>query len=157
LIRRTLLDVNVLISLLEPGHGSFQRAQEWFNSSGKDNWGVCPLTEIGFVRITTNPSFYPGPRTHEQATSILAELANRPGYRYWPLAESWVTLTARFASRIRGHQQVTDAYLLGLAIKEDGVLVTFDRGIKYMAGPEFSRNVLILDSKPDPGTHSSPS
>jgi hypothetical protein len=52
---------------------------------------------------------------------------------------------------------VTDAYLLGLAIKEDGVLVTFDRGIKYMAGPEFSRNVLILDSKPDPGTHSSPS
>jgi hypothetical protein len=35
--------------------------------------------------------------------------------------------------------------LLGLAIKEDGVLVTFDRGLKYMAGPEFSRNLLVLD------------
>jgi toxin-antitoxin system PIN domain toxin len=141
-----LLDVNVLIALLEPGHGFFQKAQEWFRSSGRDNWGVCPLTEIEFVRITTNPSFFPGPRTYEQATSILAELADRPGYRYWPFTESWAALTAPFASRITGHRQITDAYLLGLAIKENGVLVTFDRGIKYMAGPEFIRNVLILDS-----------
>ncbi|MGD1106907.1 MAG: TA system VapC family ribonuclease toxin [Terracidiphilus sp.] len=146
MIRRTLLDVNVLIALLEPGHGFFQKAQEWFRSSGRDNWGVCPLTEIEFVRITTNPSFFPGPRTYEQATSILAELADRPGYRYWPFTESWAALTAPFASRITGHRQITDAYLLGLAIKENGVLVTFDRGIKYMAGPEFIRNVLILDS-----------
>jgi hypothetical protein len=70
------------------------------------------------------------------------------GYRYWKIDdnEDWVTLTAQFAARIFGHQQVTDAYLLGLAIKENGVLVTFDRGIKYMAGAEFSRNVLVLDS-----------
>ncbi len=56
------------------------------------------------------------------------------------------SLTARFAARITGHQQVTDAYFLGLAIKEDGVLVTFDRGLTYMAGPEFSRNLLVLES-----------
>ena len=145
MIRRTLLDVNVLIALLEPGHDFFQKAQEWFRSSGKDNWGVCPLTEIGFVRITTNQSFFPGPRTHEEATFILAELADRPGYRYWPLTEGWATLTAPFGSRITGHHQITAAYLLGLAIKENGVLVTFDRGIKYLAGAEFSRNVLVLD------------
>lgn len=143
--RRILLDVNVLIALLEPGHDFFDRAQEWFKVLGKDNWGVCPLTEIGFVRITTNPSFYPGPRTHEEATFILTELANRPGYRYWPLTESWTSLTAPFVDRITGHQQVTDAYLLGLAIKENGVLVTFDRGLKYLAGPEFSKNLLILE------------
>ena len=143
LIRRNLLDVNVLIALLEPGHGFFQKAQEWFKSSGKDNWGVCPLTEVGFVRITTNPSFYPGPRSHEQATFILAELANRPGYRYWPLLGlGYFDCTIRKAHL--GHQQVTDAYLLGLAIKEDGVLVTFDKGIRYMAGPEFSKNLLVL-------------
>jgi uncharacterized protein len=143
--RRTLLDVNVLIALLEPGHEFFQRAQEWFRSSGKDNWGICPLTEIGFVRITTNPSFYPGPRTHQQATSALAELAERPGYRYWPLTDGWATLTAPFAVRITGHQQVTDAYLLGMVIKEDGVLVTFDRGLKYLAGAEFSKNLLVIE------------
>ncbi len=105
---------------------------------------MCPLTEIGFLRITTNPSFYPGPRTHEQASSVLAELTNRPGYRYWPLTDSWAALTAPFAARVTGHQQVTDAYLLGLAIKEDGVLVTFEKGIRYMAGPQFANHVLIL-------------
>jgi len=145
MIRRILLDVNVLIALLEPGHEFFQKAQEWFKTSGKDNWGVCALTEIGFIRITTDASFYPGPRTHEEATSILAELANRPGYRYWPLAESWATVTAPFAARITGHREVTDAYLLGMAIKEGGALVTFDRGLKYLAGPEFSRNLLVLE------------
>jgi len=144
LIRRALLDVNVLIALLEPDHAFFERAQEWFKSSGKENWGVCPLTEIGFLRITTNPSFRPGPRTHDQATAILAELENRPGYRYWPLKESWTALTAPFAARISGHQQVTDAYLLGMAVKEGGVLVTFDRGLKYMAGTQFAHNVLVL-------------
>lgn len=61
------------------------------------------------------------------------------------MIESWTPLTAPFAERIFGRQQVTDAYLLGLAIKEDGVLVTFDKDIRYMAGTEFSRNVLILE------------
>ena len=137
--------MNVLIALLEPGHAFFEKAQEWFKSSGKEDWGVCPLTEIGFVRITTNPTFTSGPRTQKQANFALVELATRPGYRYWPLADSWNALTAPFADRIFGHQQVTDAYLLGLAIKEDGVLVTFDRGLKFMAGAEFSRNLLVLE------------
>jgi len=143
--RKNLLDVNVLIALVEPGHDFFQRAQEWFNLSGKDNWGVCPLTEIGFVRITTNPSFCPGPRTYREATHVLGELATRPGYCFWPLTESWTALTAPFAARIAGHQQITDAYLLGMVIKEDGVLVTFDRGLKYLAGPQFSRNLMIIE------------
>jgi hypothetical protein len=54
-------------------------------------------------------------------------------------------LTASFRDRIFGPQQVTDAYLLGLAIKENGVLVTFDRGLRYLAGPQFSRNLLVLE------------
>jgi hypothetical protein len=61
------------------------------------------------------------------------------------MKQSWVDLTVPFAHRILGHQQVSDAYLLGLAIKENGVLVTFDRGIKYLAGSEFSQNLLVLE------------
>jgi predicted nucleic acid-binding protein len=62
-----------------------------------------------------------------------------------PSEKSWIDLTADFASRVLGYRQVTDAYLLGLAIKEKGVLVTFDKGIQYMAGVEFARNVLVLE------------
>ncbi len=32
---------------------------------------------------------------------------------------------------------MTDAYLLGLAIKEKRVLVTFDKNFHYLAGAEF--------------------
>jgi uncharacterized protein len=144
MIRGTLLDVNVVIALTESRHDDFELAQEWFASLGNESWGVCPLTEIGFVRITTNPSFVPRSRTQEDATYILQELATCPGYRYWPLTGSWTALTAPFASRITGHQQVTDAYLLGMAIKEDGILVTFDKAIRYLAGAEFARNLLVL-------------
>lgn len=114
-------------------------------ASGKENWGICPLTEAGFLRVTTNPAFRPGPRTLEQAIAVVQALKDHAGYSFWEIAESWVTLTAPFAARIVGHRQVTDAYLLGLAIKQKGVLVTFDAGIKYLAGAEFSKNLLVLD------------
>jgi hypothetical protein len=145
LTRKYLLDVNVLVALAEPGHEHHQRAQEWFSASGKGALGLCPLTEAGFLRVTTNPAFRPGPRPIEQAIAILQLLKGHPRYWYWEIKESWVNLTARFAWRILGHQQVTDAYLLGLAIKENGVLVTFDRGVKYLAGSEFSQNLLVLE------------
>ena len=144
MIQRTLLDLNVLIALADQRHDLHQVARNWYASFGKVDWGVCPFTEAGFVRVTTNPTFRPSPSTFVRATALLQALKRLPGYRYWEIRESWVALTAPFAARISGHQQVTDAYLLGLAIKEDGVLVTFDRGIRYMAGTEFARNVLLL-------------
>jgi len=145
LIRRNLLDLNVLIALADQRHNHHQKARNWFVSSGKNDWGICLLTEAGFLRVTTNPTFRSGPHTFGQALAILQSLKGLPGYRYWEITASWVTLTAPFAARISGHQQVTDAYLLGLAIKENAVLVTFDKGIRYMAGAEFRRNVLVLE------------
>lgn len=144
MIRKSIIDLNVLIALTEPEHDQFFSAQEWFGGSKGAALGLCPLTEAGFIRITTSPSFRPGPRSMAQAIEVLEMLKAESSYWFCQIDRSWVTLTTPFASRISGHQQVTDAYLLGLAIKEDGVLVTFDRGIRYMAGAEFSRNVLLL-------------
>jgi toxin-antitoxin system PIN domain toxin len=141
--RKNLLDLNVLIALSDPEHKHHQKARNWFTLPDRGNWALCPLTEAGFLRVTTNPSFRPGPRTLEQAIAIIQTL--KGVCDYCPLDQSWVTLTACFASRIRGHQQVTDAYLLGLAIKENRVLVTFDKGFQYMAGEEFRENLLVLE------------
>ena len=145
MIRRNLLDLNVLIALTDDNHRHHARAWDWLKSSGQQSWGICPLTEAGFVRVTTNPAAHSGARTLAKSADVLKELMREPGYCYWPIKESWVRLTAPFADRIFGHQQVTDAYLLGMAIKEGGVLVTFDRGLKYLAGPQFSKNLLILE------------
>jgi hypothetical protein len=81
----------------------------------------------------------------EGATSILAELAKLPGYRFWPVSVGWAALAAPFTERIFGHQQITDAYLLGLAVKEDGILVTLDKAILYLAGAQYSKHVLLLE------------
>ena len=143
--RRYLLDVNVLIALTSVEHEHYRKAIRWFDSLVRQEWGICALTELGYVRFITNPATQMGVEGFSRAAAVLAELAQGPGYRYWPMTESWAMLTAPFHSRIFGHQQVTDAYLLGLAIKDDGVLVTFDRGLKYLAGAEFARNVLVLE------------
>jgi uncharacterized protein len=139
-----LLDLNALISLADPDSIHYKAMHKWFDTAGKHDWGVCPLTESGFVRVTTNPKYSGSDRTVAQATAILAEFSRFEGYRYWPIRESWAELTAPLARRIKGHQQVTDAYLLGMAIREKGVLVTFDTSIAYLAGPEFRSNLLTL-------------
>ena len=137
-----LLDVNVLVALLEMDHAHHALVERWWAASGLD-WGVCALTEVGFLRIVTNPRV--GSHTLEGAAESLADLARRPGYRYWPVSETWTTLAAPFRERVFGHQQITDAILLGLAVKHDGVLVTMDKAIRSMAGQRFARHVLVLE------------
>ena len=142
--RRNLLDLNVLIALTEPGHSHHQSAWDWFSSASASGWGICPLTEAGFLRVTTNPSFKPIQRTIAQATAILQMLKDQAGFHYWEINRSWVDLTAPFSRRIVGHEQITDAYLLGLAIEQNGYLVTFDRAIVSLAGDEFGKYIRLL-------------
>jgi len=78
-----------------------------------------------------------------KATSLLQRFAQRPGYQYLPISADWRELCKSFSERIFGHNQITDAYLLGLAIRENLVLVTFDKAILHMAG-KHSGHVLVL-------------
>ncbi|HTW81262.1 MAG TPA: TA system VapC family ribonuclease toxin [Terracidiphilus sp.] len=142
--RKYLLDLNVVVALTDDEHEHYASAHRWFDTLRGESWGTCPLSDAGYIRLATSPAARIGSGSFTSAIAVLADLARRPGYCFWPITESWAELTAPFSSRIFGHQQVTDAYLLGLAIKEDGVLATFDKGIRYMAGAEFTRNVLVL-------------
>ena len=81
----------------------------------------------------------------EQVTAMLERLKRRPGYYFQSITADWQTLTAPFAKRIHGHNQVTDAYLLGLAVREGLVLITFDKALLHLAG-EHRRHVLILEA-----------
>jgi uncharacterized protein len=137
-----LLDANVLIALTDEGHVHHKIAMKWFSTPNLD-WGRCAFSEAGFFRISVNPRL--GRLTFEDASKILAALTGRPGYRYWPITDNWDEYVAPFRERVWGHQQVTDAYLLGLAIKENGILVTLDRAIRSMAGPKFGKHVLVLE------------
>ena len=80
-----------------------------------------------------------------QATAMLERLKRRPGYGFQPIIAEWEALTASFAKRIHGHNQVTDAFLLGLAVREGLVLTTFDNALLHLAG-EYKRHVLVLEA-----------
>ena len=142
---RHLLDLNVLIALLEPAHDHHAAAQDWFDNVRKGEWCICPLTEAGFIRVTTNPSYSAGPRSVELAIAILEAARAHPSCSFWEIRKGWIELTSPFVKRLFGHQQVTDAYLLGLAISGQGELVTFDRAIRHLAGQEYAQYVHVIE------------
>jgi uncharacterized protein len=137
-----LLDVNMLIALGDEDHIHRAIAMRWFRTAGLD-WGICAFSEAGFLRVSANPNV--GKLAMKDAAQILAAFATLPGYRFWPITDSWSTLAAPFAERVFGHQQITDAYLLGLVIHENGVLVTLDKAIRHLAGPRYGRHLLVLE------------
>jgi toxin-antitoxin system PIN domain toxin len=139
-----LLDVNVLVALLSKIHIHHQIVTDWFITPGLQ-WAVCAFTEAGFVRNATAPRA--GKITMADATEILGSLAMEPGYHYLPITSDWRTLSSPFSRRIYGTNQVTDAYLLGLAIREDLVLVTMDKAIRHLAGAEYSSHLLLLEPR----------
>jgi len=73
-------------------------------------------------------------------------LSQRPGHRFWPMDSTLTEAVQPFRERLFGHRQVTDAYLLGLAIKNKGRLVTLDRGIETLAGKDYRQHVTVLNS-----------
>jgi toxin-antitoxin system PIN domain toxin len=150
MLRRTTLpkvkylaDVNVLVALTDEGHIHHKMVRKWFDASGYRDWGVCAFSEAGFLRVMTNPKL--GSLSVEEATRVLAALGKHAGHRIWPISEGWASLASPFRERVFGHQQITDAYLLGLAVKENGVLVTMDKAIRSLAGAEYGKNVLVLE------------
>ncbi len=114
----------------------------WFDHARPD-WGLCAFSEAGFLRITSNPNL--SGHSVREAVVVLAALIKRHNFRYWPITSSWSSLVAPFANRVYGHQQITDAYLLGLAIKENGMLVTLDKAIRTLAGPQHRKHLLVLE------------
>jgi len=133
-----LVDVNVLIARLFEGHEHHRHAVKWFETPGLQ-WALCPWAEAGFLRYATRPERL----SMGEAARILDELAGHRGYHYHRIAHNWRTLTKPFFQRLHGHKQITDAFLLGLAIHDRLIFTTFDQRILHLAG-EHSQHVCIL-------------
>ena len=137
-----LLDVNVVLALLDQRHTHHAAVEDWIGSPGLQ-WSICALTEAGVLRFFTRPKT--GGLNMEQVAAMLERLRRSPGYHFQPITADWHTLTAPFARRIHGHNQVTDAYLLGLAVRHGLVLTKFDKALLHLAG-EHKRHVLLLEA-----------
>jgi len=128
---RSLLDVNVLIALFDQEHIFHQRAQDWFAAAIDDGWASCPITQTGFARIMSSPR-YPAGVSTTQAMTMLAGATADPHHEFWS-ADLPLTHATIDPNRVLGPNQLTDVYLLGLAIGHHGRFVTFDQRISLAA------------------------
>ena len=131
-MRRALLDVHVLLALLDSDHVDHVRAGEWLDAEVEAGWASCPITENGFVRIVSQPR-YPSPVPPAQAVELLAAARRSRHHAFWPCDVSLLDGHVVDRSRLHGSRQVTDAYLLALAVAHDGRFVTFDRALSLAA------------------------
>ncbi|WP_029918816.1 TA system VapC family ribonuclease toxin [Nevskia soli] len=125
---RALLDVNVLIALLDADHIHHNAATDWLAGNIDRGWASCPITQNGCVRILAQPR-YPNPLPAAQVAERLATAAATPHHEFWADSVSLLNPAIIDRSRLLNAKQVTDAYLLALAVAHDGRFVTFDRAI----------------------------
>jgi len=129
---RALLDVNVLLALFQPDHAHYELAQQWWAAHQSSGWASCPLTQNGFVRIVSQGR-YPKPMALRAAIEWIAEQIATTDHAFWPDDISLLDSMSFNRDRIHGPKQLTDIYLLGLAVKNGGRLVTLDQTIPLAA------------------------
>ena len=137
-----LLDINVLIALAWPNHVHHGEALSWFERKASTAFRTCPITQTGFVRISSNPAFTQHAATPGEALALLRRIIALPGHAFWPddlpIADAFPD-----SMLLAGHRQITDAYLLALAAAHDGVVATLDRGIAALARHDSQRLEIV--------------
>jgi toxin-antitoxin system PIN domain toxin len=131
-VSRALLDINVLLALLDSDHVDHSRAHAWLDDEFDAGWASCAITENGFVRIISQPR-YPSPVSPAEAIELLARARDGGHHEFWPCHVSLLDAKIVDSSRLHGPRQVTDAYLLALAISHDGRFITFDPTVSLAA------------------------
>jgi toxin-antitoxin system PIN domain toxin len=125
-----LLDVNALVALAWDSHVHHARMRSWFSANSAGGWATCPITESGFVRVSSNPKVLPGAIGVEPARAVLSALREADGHRF--LVDD-VSIADEDIPALVGHRQVTDAHLLALARRRGVRLVTFDAAVLALA------------------------
>jgi toxin-antitoxin system PIN domain toxin len=138
-----LLDVNVLVALFDPGHIHHDAAHDWLEIHRPDGWATCPLTELALVRTLSNPAYWPAAERTADIAERLRQFRASGDHQFWrdslELTDDIFNL-----SYVKGHGQLTDVYLLGLAVKRNGRLATFDRTIPIAAVTGADRQTLAV-------------
>ena len=141
---RALLDVNLLIAMFQTDHAHYRRAHQWWEANRSEGWASCPLTQNGFVRILSQPKYLQS-LSIGAAFDLLRRTMASGDHAFWRDDISLSDPQHFDHARILGPNQLTDIYLLALAVKNGGRLATFDQSISIGAvrGAEL-RHVVVI-------------
>lgn len=134
-----LLDANALIALGWPNHEHHRRLLAWFKSHAKQGWATAAFTQAAFVRIVSQPAFSGTAIGPVDAAELLAKNLAHPNHEFLAMEMEIGEVVAACTGGLMGHRQVTDAYLLALAIRNECKLATFDSGVTQLLASERER------------------
>lgn len=129
-MKTALVDLNVLTALLWPAHEHHDAAHRWFQARRPSPWATTPLTQLGFVRLVSNPAFSRDALSPAAAVALLQQNLATSAHRFWPDGLQVPAALRATEAALQDHQQFTDAYLLALAVRHRAMLATFDRGLR---------------------------
>jgi uncharacterized protein len=138
-----LLDVNALIALVDTGHQFHQTVKTWMVTHVEKGWATCPLTQNGCIRIISQAG-YSKPAPLQTVVQTLQDVCASPHHHFWPDDVSLLNSAAFDHHKIHGPRQLTDLYLLGLAVKNQGCLVTLDGQIPLSAVKGAKKQHLVV-------------
>ena len=127
-----LLDVNVLVALGWPNHIHHRQALTWFRTHAPRGWATCSITETGFVRVSSNEAALPDARPPAEAAALIKKITALPHHVFWKDDLRFAASPFVALDKVLGYRQVTDAHLLGFALRHRGRLVTLDTRIKAL-------------------------
>ena len=133
---RYLLDVNVLIALVDPGHVQHDAAHAWFGRTGRKAFATCPITENALLRIVGHPKYPNSPGPPSVVAQSLHAIRTLPGHPFWADSISLADGEHVDPSQLSSHGRVTDTYLLALARANGGRLATMDHRLAVDAVAE---------------------
>jgi hypothetical protein len=126
---RALLDVNTWIALFDDAHQFSERANAFIETRGV-RVATCPIVENGVIRVMSLPAYgRHGGLTISRVRERLREACATLNHEFWPDDVSLRSDQYVDFSRVQGHNQITDLYLLALAVRHQGCLVTLDQRI----------------------------
>lgn len=118
-----LLDTNVLLALAWPSHQYHAVAHAWFSTHARKGWATCAFTQLGFIRLSSNPAYTADAVSPREAAALLRQWTRLKGHHFWASAAAD---EPEIYTRAIGHQQVNDAWLVNVARQNTGRLVTLD-------------------------------
>jgi hypothetical protein len=139
-----LLDVSVLVALFDADHVHHEIAHDWFADQRTSGWATCPMTENGLIRVFSNPAITLGVYPPGEVAQRLATFRASGHHHFWADSLSLTDQRIFNPAFLRGHKQVTDIYLLGLAKAAGGALATFDRSIPLGAVKGAPKSALLV-------------
>ena len=121
-----LLDTNALLALAWPNHQFHSAVVRRLDRRPTPQWATCLLTQLGFVRLSSNPGIVDVRKTPGQALDLLRRLIADKYHSYLEVLPSLASIESTLRPLL-GHQQVTDAYLVAVAEANDATLLTLDQ------------------------------